>query len=500
MSKILKFFKQKRLIYYAGGAVVLIVLAVFIFGNKKAASETLMISHSDFINQVYVSGKVSASEEVDMAFKKEGRIDRVYYAVGDIVKSGALVAKINAKDAETEVNDAEIALASARLALDKFKLENSEENMNADLAKAYDDGFSAVSDAFLDLSTVIIGLDDILSEDNVSSARARSGGSIAVNYREEAEKSYDKALSVFRENRKNFRLMNRNSPRADIEVVIEKTYETARIFADAIKNLRNIVDYLADDSTDASGFDDYKNTLADYTEIINGHLSALAGAKTEIDDYEESFPATSLDIKDLELTVKQKENSLQEARSNLSDYYIRAPFDGVVTKIDAKVGEIASPNTSLVTMMSADTFQIESYVPEVNIALIKIGDKANVTLDAYGEKVLWSASVVSIDPAETIKDGVSTYKIKLQFSEKDERIKSGMTANVRIVIFSKPNVVVVPGGIVFEEDGKKFVQVKKGNEILNKEVTLGDVSTLGQVEVLSGLGDGDLVILNPDVK
>jgi hypothetical protein len=151
-------------------------------------------------------------------------------------------------------------------------------------------------------------------------------------------------------------------------------------------------------------------------------------------------------------------------------------------------------------MTSANIFQIESYVPEINIALIKFGDSAKITLDAYGDNTFFEAKVVSIDPAETVRDGVSTYKIKLQFIEKDERIKSGMTANVAIIIFNKPHVIVVPGGVVLEQDGKKFVQIKNGKEILEREVTTGDVSLLGQIEIVSGLEDGEQVILNPKAE
>jgi RND family efflux transporter MFP subunit len=189
--------------------------------------------------------------------------------------------------------------------------------------------------------------------------------------------------------------------------------------------------------------------------------------------------------------------SLLVAQSDYNDRFIFAPFDGIIIKMDAKVGEIAPQNTSLVSMMSADVFQIESYVPEVSIAQIKLDDEASVTLDAYGEGVLFKAKVVSIDPAETIRDGISTYKIKLQFLEKNDQIKSGMTANVSIITFNKPNVIVVPGGVVFLKNEKNFVQVKINEKTVDREVVLGSTSALGQVEIVSGLKDGDLVVLSP---
>jgi hypothetical protein len=72
-----------------------------------------------------------------------------------------------------------------------------------------------------------------------------------------------------------------------------------------------------------------------------------------------------------------------------------------------------------------------------------------------------------------------------------------MTANVSIILFSKSNVVVVPGVVVFEQDNKKFVKIKNNQEIIDREVVTGDVSALGQIEIVSGLENGDQVILNP---
>ena len=88
--------------------------------------------------------------------------------------------------------------------------------------------------------------------------------------------------------------------------------------------------------------------------------------------------------------------------------------------------------------------------------------------------------------------------MKLQFPEKDSRIKSGMTANVLITVFRKPNALVVPAGVILEKNGKKFVQVKKDKTIEEREITTGAISSLGRVEVISGLADGESIILNPE--
>lgn len=502
MIEKLTFIKKKPFIF-GFLIVILIVVAILIFKNKNNGEETIIVKLGNFENLVSVSGKVVASESVDLAFKNSGRIEKIYFSVDklvgkrQIIKAGTILAEIDADGAKKDVHDAEISLENAKLSLAKLKLESSNENLNADLQKAYDNGFIEVSDTFLDLSSTITGLDDILGREVLSDNVTRISGITAQNYKREAEKLYYQAKNSFEKNRINFRILNRDSAKTDIEKIINEIYDTTKILMDAIKNTKNLTDYLAEDTGRASDFTSTKDTLSEYTDMINEHFSNLLSIKNSIKDSKDAFSSSDLDIQSLSLTIKQKENVLQDAKNKLSDYYIRAPFNGIITKIDAKVGEIASPNTPLITMMGAGTFQIESFIPEVNIAKILLGNEAKITLDAYGESVIFLAKVVSIDPAETIRDGVSTYKVKLQFENKDDRIKSGMTANVAIVIFNKPNVIVVPGGVVFEKAGKKFVQVKANDKTEDREVVLGEVSSLGQVEIVSGLSDGEIVILNP---
>lgn len=506
MLKIKSFFKDNKKLFYISLAIIVVIFAIVIFNKNNQIQESITVQTGDFINQVFASGKVIPTSSVELGFKNNGRIERIYFSVDEliqnkrVIKAGTLIAQIDTKDAQKVLRNAEINLAEAKLSLAQVELESSDENLNADLQKAYDDGFIAVSGAFIDLSLSIIGLDNLLVEDNVSDNTVRLSGQRALDYKDETEKLYYKAEGAFKKNRINFRILDRNSSKEDIEKIINETYDTTRVLMDAIKSAKNLVDYLAEDTGMASSYLTSQNTLYEYTNTINDHLSNLLSIKTNIKNQKDAFASTDLDIQSLLLSIRQKENAVEEAKAELVDYYIRAPFDGIITKIDAKVGEIASQNVLLISMMSVDTFQIESYIPEIHIAKIKLNDEVDITLDAFGEAVNFKAQVVAIDPAETIRDGVATYKIKIQFKEKNDRIKSGMTANVAILIFSKPGTIVLPGGVVFEKDGKKFVQIKEEKNILDREVVLGEVSSLGQVEIISGLKEGELVMLNPNIK
>ena len=124
-----------------------------------------------------------------------------------------------------------------------------------------------------------------------------------------------------------------------------------------------------------------------------------------------------------------------------------------------------------------------------------MGNPVAVLLDAYGADVVFPGTVVSIDPGETMRDGISTYRAVLAFTEQDSRIKSGMTANITITTERKSDVISVPQGVVTNRNGIKYVSLKKGDSLEEREVTTGMVSSLGYVEIISGLSRGDEVVL-----
>jgi len=171
-------------------------------------------------------------------------------------------------------------------------------------------------------------------------------------------------------------------------------------------------------------------------------------------------------------------------------------LDGIVTKVAAKVGEIVSAGVVQISVLSSAKFEIEVNVPEADIAKIKIGDRASVTLDAYGSDVFFDTQVVKIDPAETIVEGVATYKITLQFTHEDELVKSGMTANIDILTAKREQALIVPQRLVMIKNGKKSVLILVGQTVQEVIIETGLRGSDGNTEILAGLKEGDLVVAN----
>jgi len=476
INKILNFFKKRK---YVSGiiVVVLIVLGLIIFKNGKMTDDTIVVSHTDFVNQISISGKVETAEEADLGFAASGRIAKIYVQNNKNVKARQILAQLDVADLLADLKIKEINSRTSDMELDDARenLEKITIQENTKVESAYRNLLSE------DLELIPNYSDYAVTAPTVSGIYDGMEGVYKIIFEKENVTLSDLTLRTFRlENTE--RIVNKEG---STQLGTKGLYIS---FADDLDSYKDTIWYLNIPNKSGSSY------LANF----NAYNEAKKARDLAIKNAEYEYQKLLTEKNDGASSVAQVE--IDKIRAEIQKNTISAPFDGIVTNIEKEVGEVASQNEAVVTVMGAGIFQIESYVPEVNIALIKIGDEAKVTLDAYGEDVLFGAQVISIDPAETIRDGVSTYKVRLQFLENDSRIKSGMTANVSVIIFNKPNVIVVPGGVVFEKDGKHFVQVKTIKKISDREVVLGDVSSLGQVEIVSGLSDGDEVILNPEVK
>jgi RND family efflux transporter MFP subunit len=194
-------------------------------------------------------------------------------------------------------------------------------------------------------------------------------------------------------------------------------------------------------------------------------------------------------------TVEQMKANVLSITADLQKTILRAPIDGIITVQDAKEGQIVTVGVPVVSIISKDKLLIEAYIPEADIAKITLGDSASVTLDAYGDTVKFTARAMSVDPAETMIEGVATYKMKFQFNENDEKIKSGMTANIDIRTAKHDAVLSLPQRVLIRKDAGTFVQVLENEKIKEIPVQAGLRGSDGNTEITSGLTEGEKVVV-----
>ena len=246
-----------------------------------------------------------------------------------------------------------------------------------------------------------------------------------------------------------------------------------------------------------------KNVLATARDTLT--LKQAGYSEEQIRGQEAQVKQAKANIASQGAMVAQAVANAENIQAQIDKATLKAPIGGVVTKQEAKVGEIISPNSVVVSLISATQYKIEADIPEVDIAKVKIGDKTKVTLDAYGSAVEFNAAVAQVDPAETIIEGVPTYKTTFQFDQADDRIKSGMTANLDILTATRTNVIIIPQRAVIAKNGDRIARVlvnepdpdkpSKTIEVMKEVlIKMGIRGSDGNAEILEGLKEGDKII------
>lgn len=216
------------------------------------------------------------------------------------------------------------------------------------------------------------------------------------------------------------------------------------------------------------------------------YMSALATYKMTISSIND------IALKQAQIKLDEAKLAVDDAQRNLDNETLVAPFDGIVSAVNYGVDDTASGTA--VTVVDLSQLRVEVTVSEVDIAKIKVGETAEMTMDALTDKT-YNAKVISISPVGTVTSGVVNYTVALEITNSDEQIKPGMTATLAIEVDRRDNVLLVPTRAVRTQGTQKIVTVLSNGEPVSTKVTIG-LSNESSVEVTSGLQEGDVVALN----
>ncbi|MGH7413097.1 MAG: efflux RND transporter periplasmic adaptor subunit [Candidatus Rokuibacteriota bacterium] len=210
-----------------------------------------------------------------------------------------------------------------------------------------------------------------------------------------------------------------------------------------------------------------------------------------------------------ERQIQVAEQSLAVARVELDNTVIRAPFSGVVVAKSAQPGEMISPisagggftRTGIGTIVDMDSLEIQVDVNESYINRVTPGQPVEATLNAYPEWRIPGEVIAIIPTADRSK---ATVKVRIAIKQKDPRIVPDMGARVGF-LEARPaggapapvvSGVLVPAEAVRTDGSDAIVFVFANGKAERRSVTLGP-DTSGQRRVLSGLRDGERVVLSP---
>ncbi len=498
---------KKKAVYIPLSIVILIIAGISLYSViNKTDYETDQAELRVFSDEVSVTGRVVAANDVELAFETGGRATSILATVGARVSKGKALAYVNSADLYASLLDQQARLLSARVQLAEAQRGTRPTelaNIKNDFDRAEDNLEIEIRDSFAVSDDVLRSKIDALFE-NPTSAYPNMisfGNGSRSQKLEEERVDIGYLLKGWKK-----KIDSLTSPDFD---------DTDRIEADAnLKKMRDFLDHLAIASSyfeDASGItaaerESYIANISSGRASINAAISSLNTSYQTYLQSKEAFDlssegSTPEEIMRAEATVKSAEAGVYQAQAALARTSIVAPFDGIITKIDLRVGEQVSSGVPVIGMISNANFEIESFIPEADIAKVKVGDIGTTTLDAYGDTVPFGVIVTAIDLSETEVEGVSTYKTILQFVSYDERIRSGMTANIDLVSEIRQGVLSIPQTSVITISGKKSVLVMDASgKTVSRDIRTRSLDNSGNIEVIEGLSVGETVVTNPPKK
>ncbi|MDP3057209.1 MAG: efflux RND transporter periplasmic adaptor subunit [bacterium] len=547
-----EFIKRPKTIIAIVVLMIVVVAGYNYLSKPKAPSYDFIVAQNKNLTQeVSVTGKIKSAESLDLAFERSGKINSVSAKIGDSVKAGQILAAIDSAELSASLSGARAQLESAKVRLDeltrgtrpeeikiaetgvssaqnsladaKTSLENAKQTASINLANLYGKVKDILNDAYAKsdnaLNTQISSLFSNATTSNpqltftTTNSQAKTD---AESQRVLAESALKALKSEVDNTPSDYPGLDNSLINSENQLIIMRNFLT---------KLSTAVNYAAGlssatlDAYKASVNTAWTNTNAAITSInnqeqliasqrilnqtsINSAENAVNSAQNALRSAEDTLAlkkagSASEQIDAQRAQVKQVEAQVRNYEIQIGQSYLKSPIDGIVTKQDAKVGEIISPNAIIVSVISEAKFQIEANIAEADIAKVKINDPANITLDAYGSDMIFEAKVISIDPAETVIEGVSTYKTTLEFTKKDDQIKSGMTANIDILTAKKENVIAIPQRVVITKDGQKFVLIDAGNgRQEERKIETGLRGSDGNIEITSGLNAGEKIIIS----
>ncbi len=466
----------------AVGILVLVGIVLIMGGDKDALAKKTVRAHvGDVVQEVSVTGRVKASQTADLSFERSSRITGVYVDVGSKVRQGQTLVQLDTSElsAQRQQTLASITVAESGIAAAQRSLRETTSTVVA-----------AMENTLITFTDVQYTYFNNTNPESLPVADAKDRALEALYGQSglgRVQSWYFLRLKPVLET-----ALDADTTNVRITDISHDAHATLVLTAQALDVMTGALSNISASATD-------KATITAARNSVQGQMTALVASQNALVSAQAQFD--------------QAKTSIASIDAQIAKYALYAPFTGVVTTLEAKRGEIAGPGVVAVSVMNTAKFEIEATIAEADIAKVHVGDAARVKLDAYGSDVSFPAQVMHIDPAGRILEGVATYRVTFQFTQSDNRVLAGLTADIDVQTDQRDNVVFVPTRNITTKDGQKFVRVlvrkddtdtrfanlsiiseSEAEKVVDVPVTIGLRGSDGRTEIISGIHDGDLVV------
>jgi membrane fusion protein (multidrug efflux system) len=223
-------------------------------------------------------------------------------------------------------------------------------------------------------------------------------------------------------------------------------------------------------------------------------------AQQDADNAQAAYEVAVAQVDSLRAQVHQMEVALQQAETNLTYSYIRAPFAGYVSVRNLDAGAFVSGSTGSTSTFSRGililddiaTVRVLVDVVEKDVPLVKIGQPAELRADAYSSR-LFTGKVTRV--VHALDRTTRTMKVEVDIPNQDRALKGGMFARVELLVGVHANALQIPIDAVTRLETNQYVYTVQDGKARKVPVVLG-IQSDGLIEIVKGLTGTEPVIVS----
>ncbi len=469
--------------------------------SPSALATTVPVRRGTIAATITVAGSTTAISQAKLAFEGAGRLAELKVKLGDSVKEGDVLARLDSADLEIQVAQAEVALEQAKMKLDQLKegpkevevaaarasYESAANKYNELKAGAKPEDVAAAEAAVRDAQVALAN-----AQNNLVLVQKSATVSRNVRDRENEhsyyEAKYGDALQAQKEGRASqtdvdnawSNLLtakeNLDSARAEAEMALRKAENDVAKAQDGLRQAQDTLDKLRTGPT---------------AEELKAAEAAMLNAQAQLEAKTAGTPAA--DISAQEVAVRLAEATLKQRQILLEKATLRAPFDGVIDAISVNAGEQVSAAEEVMAIVNMKQFRIDARVDEIDVARLAPGQTAVVTLDSLPDERL-TARVAFVGASAVVQQGVVSYPVILDLETSQAPVRPGMTASAAVEVARRENVLLVPNRAIRTQGRSRTVEVMVDGKPETRTVSVG-MSNDQLTEVLDGLREADSVVI-----
>lgn len=196
-------------------------------------------------------------------------------------------------------------------------------------------------------------------------------------------------------------------------------------------------------------------------------------------------------ITTLETQSRQAEGRVRQVEARIEELRITAPFAGRVGLRQVSPGALIQPGTAVTTLDDTARVRVEFSIPEVFLARVAQGARVSARSGAFGDRVFQGVVAVVDTRVDT---ATRTIRVVSEFDNADDALRPGLFMTVELLLDRRPNALMVPEEALDPVGDRVYLYVVRDGRARRQQVRLGQ-RLVGEVEVLDGVRDGELVVV-----